>query len=218
MSEPPPGIGARRVVGPFTLRHVLVAAGTLALAAVLLTVLTAPIRPGTGPLPSPGSSFYVTGTPTDDLAPGAQAPELAGTDTNGGSVPLVDLSGEPVRLADYRGRVLWINFFATWCPPCQTETPILRDAYDEYRGEGLELLAISVQESSPDDVRRYADTYELEYPIGFDATSAVFKAYRAFGLPTQVFIDREGIVRAVHRGPLTAGQIDGILAPLLDEG
>ncbi len=218
MSAPRSGISARRVLGPFTLRHVLVVAGTLALAAVLLTVLTAPIRPGTGGLPSPGSNFYVTGTPTDDLAPGVQAPELAGTDSNGTSVPLVDLSGEPVRLADYRGRVLWINFFATWCPPCQTETPILRDAYDEYRDEGLELLAISVQESSPDDVRRYADTYELEYPIGFDATSAVFKAYRAFGLPTQVFIDRKGTVRAVHRGPLTSEQIDGILTPLLDEG
>jgi peroxiredoxin len=218
VSEPRPELGARRVVGPFTLRHLVAVAGTLVVAAVLLTALTTPIRPGTDSFPSPGSSFYVTGAPTDDLAPGARAPELAGTDSNGGTVPLVDLSGEPVRLEDYHGRVLWINFFATWCPPCQTETPILRDAYDEYRDEGLELLAISVQESSPDDVRRYADTYELEYAIGFDATSAVFKAYRAFGLPTQVFIDRGGIVRAVHRGPLTSAQVEGILAPLLEEG
>ena len=64
------------------------------------------------------------------------------------------------------------------------------------------LLAISVQETSPADVQAYATQYGLTYPIGFDATSAVFKAYQAFGLPTQVFIDRQGIVRSVVRGPL----------------
>ncbi|MBA2489907.1 MAG: TlpA family protein disulfide reductase, partial [Chloroflexi bacterium] len=71
------------------------------------------------------------------------------------------------------------------------------------------------QETSPDDVRAYAETYGLEYTIGFDASSAVFHTYRAYGLPTQLFVDRDGVIRQVIRGPLTVLDVERILAPLL---
>ncbi len=136
----------------------------------------------------------------------------------GRTVGLADLAGNPVRLADFRGRPVWIDFFATWCPPCQQETPTLQKLYREHQAEGLVLLAISVQETSPDDVRAYAQRYGLTFPIGFDATSAVFKAYRAYGLPTQVFIDRDGVVRSVVRGPVSELSGEQNLAPILSGG
>lgn len=94
---------------------------------------------------------------------------------------------------------------------------MLRDVYRAHRGEGLELIAVSVQETTPDDIAAYAETYSLPYRIGFDASSAVFRAYGGFGLPTHVFLDRDGVIRTVHYGPLGREQAETILAPLLAE-
>ncbi len=114
---------------------------------------------------------------------------------DGEIVGLRDLDGQPLRLADLRGEPVWLSFFATWCPPCQEETPVLREAYERYGPRGLQMVAVSVQETTPDDVAAWAETYDLRYPIGFDATSAVFHTYEGFGLPTHVFIDRDGVIR-----------------------
>ena len=131
------------------------------------------------------------------------------------TVGLVDLEGRPIRLSDFAGRAVWIDFFATWCPPCQAETPDLENLYRAHAKDGLVLLAISVQETSPADVAAYARTYGLTFPIGFDATAAVFKTYQAYGLPTQVLIDRSGIVRSVYRGPITIPLAEQLLKPIL---
>ncbi len=202
------------LIGPFSARQIVVFLVVLLAAGGLLAFVTAPISPPATPPPSPGASFYVIGEPTEGLTPGDVAPELEGV-ADGATVTLQDLDGAPIRLADLRGRPVWLTFFATWCPPCQQETPVLRAAYEAHRAEGLELIAVSVQETTPDDVRAYAQTYGLEFPIGFDATSAVFRAYQAYGLPTHLFIDRDGIVRNVWRGPLTTPQAEQLLAPLL---
>jgi peroxiredoxin len=205
----------RQIVGPFTVRHVGFLVLALAIASLALVVLSVPLgRPVPTAAPTVGSGFVQVAPQIEGLQPGQRAPELAGI-VDGTSVQLTDLEGRPIRLADLRGRPVWINFWATWCPPCQQETPTLRALYERYRSRGLELVAISVQESTADDVRRYAQTYELSYRIGFDATSAVFKTYRAYGLPTQIFIDRDGIVRNVWRGPLNEQQADAFLAQIL---
>jgi cytochrome c biogenesis protein CcmG/thiol:disulfide interchange protein DsbE len=204
------------VIGPFTARQLLAILLVVVVAGMVLYALTRPLgRPGTTTF---GNSigFYQIGEAVEGLKAGQRAPELQG-EVDGQVVGLVDLDGRPIRLADLRGRPVWINFWATWCPPCQQETPVLRAMHERYADEGLALVAISVQESTPEDVRRYAQTYGLGYTIGFDATSAVFRAYRAYGLPTQLFIDREGIIRAVWHGPLTEQQAEGLLAPLLAE-
>lgn len=207
----------RQVLGPFTVRHLTLLVVALAVTGFLAIALTTPLVGGPRPdVPVPGSSFVPVGPPVEGLNPGDRAPELVGT-ADGERVELRDLDGTVVRLADLRGKVVWINFWATWCPPCQEETPVLRDVYERYRSDGLELVAISVQESTVEDVRRYADTYDLNYMIGFDATSAIFHTYRAFGLPTQLFIDREGVVRHVVLGPVTRDQAANLIAPLLAE-
>ena len=159
----------------------------------------------------------IAGTGVTAQTTGAdEATELEG-DIDGRHVTLDDLDGRPIRLADLRGKVVWINFWATWCPPCQEETPVLRDVYERYQPDGLELVANSVQETTADDVRQYVETYDLRFTVGFDATSAVFQTYRAFGLPTQYFIDREGVIQHIVLGPVTRDQAANLIVPLLEE-
>jgi thiol-disulfide isomerase/thioredoxin len=206
---------ARRI-GPFSLLQLVGVAGAAIVVAVALLVVTAPLSPGGangGPL-VPGSGFVQVGQPEGNLAIGEPAPELEG-EIGGVPIQLHDLDGNLVRLADLRGKVVWLNFWATWCPPCQEETPVLRETYSAHADEGLELVAVSVQETSVDDVRAYAQRYGLDYTIGFDATAAVFHTYHGFGLPTQLFLDREGVIRQIVLGPVTRDQAETILVPLL---
>ena len=211
----PPGRWSQRLVGPFTLTHIAALVGTLLATVVLITVLTAPISsPVATPAPQPGASFFVIGERTEGLAVGQVAPELTGIH-DGQTVTLTDLDGDPVRLADLRGRPVWVNFWASWCPPCQVETPVLRDVFAAHAADDLALVAVSVQEASPDEVRRYADTYGLDYTIGFDGTSDVFHAWHGYGLPTHYFIDADGIIRAVHYGPLSATAAEELLTTII---
>ncbi|CAN5767657.1 hypothetical protein BH23CHL8_BH23CHL8_28620 [soil metagenome] len=208
---------SRRVIGPFTLRHLAVLGALVLLVGPLLALLSAPIGTPTGPqLPAPGSGFYQLGEPTTGLALGQLAPELEGMVADE-VVILRDLAGDAVRLADRRGQPVWLSFFATWCPPCQEETPVLRAAHERYGDRGLQMVAVSVQETTADDVREYAELYELDYTIGFDATSAVFRTYQGFGLPTHHFLDADGIIRSIFYGPLSMAQVERAVEPLLVE-
>jgi thiol-disulfide isomerase/thioredoxin len=204
--SPEPSAPSRRgVVGPFSARQLLTVLGIVAGVAVLLFVLTRPLGPGPGsgaPSALPGSTPYLVGTPTTGLQPGQLAPELGWVDDRGTTVTLTNLDGEPVRLEALRGKLVLLNFWATWCPPCQAETPVLRDLHEAYGDRGLEIVAVAVQETSPDNVRDYAERYELGYTIAFDASADVFDLYRVFALPTQVFIGPDGAVLRVVNGPL----------------
>ncbi len=129
-------------------------------------------------------------------------------------LPLVDLDGNPVRLADLRGRPVWINFWASWCPPCQAETPTIRDIAAAYAPQGLEVIGISVQEATEDDVRAYAEKYGLGYTIAADLAGDVFRRYRVFGLPTHYFLDENGVIRSIVNGPVTPASATSNLALL----
>jgi peroxiredoxin len=206
----------RPFIGPFSAFQVVAVLVAVALTALILVFVNTPLsNPATPGLPSPGSGFVPVGDPVEGLRVGDIAPELTGTTADGQTIQLTDLDGNTITLAALRGRPVWINFFATWCPPCQEETPVLRDAFDAHEAEGLALIAVSVQETTVDDVRAYVERYSLGYTVGFDATSAIFHTYRAFGLPTQLFLGRDGIIRQVVLGPVTRDQVEAILAPLL---
>jgi len=212
---PPVKLFDRRVIGPFNGRQLAIAAAAvLGLAFVLMAITTPLAKPADATLPQPGSNFYRVGDPEVGLQAGQLAPELEGFH-DGQKVGLTDLSGKPVKLADLRGHPVWLNFWATWCPPCQEETPVLRDTFAAYRDRGLAVVAVSVQETSVEDVKNYVNTYGLDYTVGFDATSAVFHTYHAFGLPTQVFIDGDGVIQKVIYGPVTREQAAGYIEALL---
>lgn len=214
--EKPAGSRLRRpLIGPFTGGQVVAVVVAIVVTLVGLTVLTTPLngKPGATP-PRPGSSGVSVGPPEEGFRVGDVAPEFEGS-IGGNPITLSDLNGNPIRLADLRGRPVWINFWATWCPPCQEETPILREMQEKYGDDGLALVAISVQETTADDVRAFVETYDLRYTVGFDATSAIFHTYHAFVLPTQFFVDRNGVIREVMLGPVGRDQADQIITGLL---
>jgi len=111
-------------------------------------------------------------------------------------------------------RLIIVDFFATWCPPCQQETPTLRSLDRAYRDEGLLLVGISVQELR-ESVRGYAERYEIEYPILLDVDGALFRAALAGGLPTKILLDAEGRVLQVLPRPFTPEDGPNLIAPLL---
>jgi len=194
------------LIGPFSGRQLAAILVTVVFAVIVLVAATTPLGTvGAGPGPvDPRATAYIIGqAPAVGLKPGDLAPELEIALEDGSTYQLTDLDGNPIRLEDLRGKAVWINFFATWCPPCQSETPVMREISERYRDRGLELVAVSVQETSPDDVEAYADKYELEYTIGFDGSGRIFRAYKVYALPTQFFIDPNGVIRDVAQGPLT---------------
>ena len=197
--------GARRVFGPFTARQLWTVAGSALFAVVLLVVLTRPIAaPGVlGPTALPVATPFLVGAAKEGLAVGDLAPEFSWTAADGTTQVLRDLKGNDVSLANLRGKLVWLNFWATWCPPCQSETPVIRDLAERYRVYGLEVVGVAVQETTPDDVRAYAARYGLGYRIAFDGTADVFNRYHVFALPTQVLIGRDGRVLQVINGPVT---------------
>jgi thiol-disulfide isomerase/thioredoxin len=206
----------RGVVGPFTGRHIAIALVVVLAAAAVLVVGTAPLAgPGaTPPLVDPRATQYLVGSAGEGLRVGDRAPELEIAGPDGSVAPLRDLDGRPVRLVDLRGRPVWITFWASWCPPCQAETPTVRDTAAAYAPQGLAVVGISVQEATEDDVRAYAVKYGLRHTIAADLAGDVFRRYRVFGLPTQYFLDRDGVIRAIVQGPVTPASAASNLALL----
>ena len=205
----------RNVVGPFSLRQVTIAITAVMASAIVFTVATVPINQLVPNLPVPNPSAFLIGSPIPGLTIGDLAPELA-VDLAEGRVELTDLDGRPIRLADLRGKAVWMNFWASWCPPCQYETPTIRSLDQRYRDRGLAVVAIQVQQTVQAG-RDYAARYGLEYTIGPDVTGAFFHLYRVFALPTQFFIDPEGRIRRIVIGPVSeadaAMTIESILPP-----
>jgi peroxiredoxin len=206
------------LVGPFSGRQLVVGGAAILVAIVLLVAVTTPLgntANGPGAVDPRATAYLIALPPAIGLRVGDAAPEFTVAGDDGSTYQLTDLDGKPIRLADLRGKAVWVNFFTTWCPPCQAEVPILREMAAKYKDQGLELVAISVQETSPADVAAYAATYQLPYTIGFDGSGKIFHAYKAYGLPTQVFIDPSGVIANVIGAPLdeasATAQIEHIL-------
>lgn len=131
---------------------------------------------------------------------------------------LEDLDGNLVRLADFRGRPVIINFWATWCAPCRIEMPELQAAFEKYQADDLVILALNQDEPAETARAYFYDEMGLTFTPLLDDGSAVATDYGSFGvLPSTYFVDPDGVVQAVHRGPLTSGQIDGYLSQIIGE-
>jgi peroxiredoxin len=140
----------------------------------------------------------------EDLpAPGRPAPEFA----------LPDLDGNTVRLSDFSGRPVVLNFWATWCAPCRLEMPELARAMTDYADRDLMVLAIN-QDETAEQVDSFLTEVGLSLPALLDAGGEVGAAYGAFFLPTTLIVGPDGIVSAVHRGILSREDLDDYLAAL----
>jgi peroxiredoxin len=205
------------LVGPFSGRQLLAAFAVVVACAVVFIVITRPLGQvgPIGPADPRPTPYILESPPAEGLRPGDLAPELGFMRDDGSAFQLTDLSGAPVRLDALRGRAVWINFWASWCPPCQAETPVLRDVAAAYADRGLTVIGISVQETSVDDVRAYAERYGLGFTVAADLEADVFHRYKVFALPTQFFIDPEGVIRAVVNAPLDEAQARALVDSVL---
>ncbi|MGI9175785.1 MAG: TlpA disulfide reductase family protein [Rhodothermales bacterium] len=137
------------------------------------------------------------------------------TDVLAPSFALPQLDSETLRLSDYRGRVVLLNFWATWCPPCRAEIPDLNQLQDELGPAGLEVIGISLDEEGFEAVRPFAEEYEVTYPLVVDDGTVAAQYGSMQGLPTTFVIDRRGrIVRRVI-GLFPVEQMRPVLEDLL---
>ena len=135
------------------------------------------------------------------------APELTLTDTQGLSYAL----------ADYRGQVVLVNLWATWCPPCKEEMPTLQAFYDDHAAEGFVIIAINDGDPTA-DVLQFVEEYELTFPVWLDPTYiATEQAFKTLNLPSSFVIDRNGTVRLMWVGGINREMLDKQVAPLLME-
>ena len=135
-----------------------------------------------GPAWSMGERPPVTGMPAADFT-------------------LMDLQGKPQSLSQYRGKVVLLNFWATWCKPCTTEMPAMQACYDKLRDKGFVVLAVNELE----DVQKVAEhvkAYGHSFPVLMDKDNRVANMYGVYGLPVSVLIDEQGVVQEYIKGGL----------------
>jgi len=214
-TEPPSDHPARSTRSRRTARRLVIALGVLIIIVAAIRISTIPLDAPTAGATDLGTGSGASSRPARGLEIGSAAPDFVDPADGGRSI-LVDLDGRPVRLGDFAGRPLWIVFWATWCVPCQQEASDILALYHEHEGDGLAVLAIDEQEPSA-AVRVYAREHQLDYAIGLDATAAVKTLYGGVGLPTHLFLDREGVIQDRYIGQMTRElmerRVDAIIGP-----
>lgn len=164
---------------------------------VLAAVLAIAFAGATG-LPqswSMGSRVPTVGTPADEFR-------------------LTDLDGKTHSLSQYRGKVVLVNFWATWCKPCTTEMPAMQASFDRLRDKGFVVLAINELEDD-DKVRAHIKQYGHTFPVLMDRDNKVANQFGVFGLPVSVFIDQQGRVQEyIKGGLLTEQMINDVVAKI----
>ena len=136
-----------------------------------------------------------TNTPGDDYP---QAPEFT----------LTDLNGNEISLSDYSGKVIFLNFWATWCGPCKKEIADFIEAYKQYKDRGMVIIGISVDRVSPKSVQKFVEDYKINYPVAM-YTSKIIKDYKpGRAIPTTIIIGPNGKIRHKKVGLMTKKILD----------
>ncbi len=149
------------------------------------------------------------GTRDGDVA-SAAAVESGQFARSGEPTPLFsakNLHGEMVNLADYRGKLVVLNFWATWCGPCRSEMPAIEAASERYRGQPVVFVGVNVQESA-ELAAKFVEEFKLTFSILLDPSGTVSGVFRVRSLPSTFFIDQAGILREQFTGEMNASVID----------
>jgi len=137
----------------------------------------------------------------EPLVVGKPAPDFA----------LTDLDDKPVRLSDYRGKVVFLNFWATWCAPCREEMPSMEILNKNFAKDGLVILAVSIDRvTTTKDIPPFVKSMNLSFPVLVDSWGKTDKPYKRMGVPETFIIDREGIIREIVIGPRDWARLDNL--------
>lgn len=131
-------------------------------------------------------------------------------------IQLRDIFGERVSLNKYRGQVVLVNNWATWCPPCRQEMPILDAYFRDHQHEGFVIIAIDAGDP-PDMVADFVDRYGLTFPVWLDPSSSALNSFRNNYLPSSYLIDKSGQVVLVWSGAVTYASLEENITPILKD-
>jgi peroxiredoxin len=171
--------------GAFQPRKTLV---SILVTALFFAVLT------NGPFSGEKNNHTAVETSTSGLKLGNRAPDLK----------LQTLDGKTMKLSNLQGKVVLLNFWATWCPPCRAEMPEMVRFYNDHSSEKIEILAVNLTDSdSVKDVKKFAEQYKLSFPILLDPDGKIGNTYKTVTIPTTFVIDANGFIKQKHIGPMS---------------
>ena len=128
------------------------------------------------------------------------------------------LDGGQISLSALEGKAVLINFWASWCIPCREETPDLVRAYHAHHTEGLVILGVNLtSEDTMPEIKAFVEEFQMPYPVLLDQDGKVAALYRLPGIPTSVFINRQGVITRLQVGKMAAEQIEAFLAEILPD-
>ena len=164
-------------------------------AATPAPVEATPAAIATQPARTPSPAPLVSTPPTATRIP-VRTQSSARTVDRGSGEPAADFElrlfgGDLLRMSDLEGKVVVLNFWASWCPPCRAEMPDFEEMWEEMRDDGVVFVGVAVSDS-PQDARAFVEATGVTYPTGVDASGSIARDYRVVSLPTTFLIDREG--------------------------
>lgn len=129
---------------------------------------------------------------------------------------LMTFIGETIRLSDFRGQVVVINFWASWCLPCRAEAPLLEQTWRDYRDKGVVFIGVDYLDTEPGALA-YIQEFDITYPNGPDLQTRIAQAYRIQGVPETFFVDRKGELHGVFIGPIHHDELLRRIVELIDD-
>lgn len=168
-----------------------------------------------------GAFFYIAGTPVTTRSDQTTQDPVVGHWQDGGNKPAPDftlatLRGDTLRLSDLRGRIVVLNFWATWCAPCRIETPEFVALQEVFKNWGVQFVGLSVDEEGFDVVRPFAEAYGINYPVVVDDGTVAARYEGITGYPTTYLINRRGEITHYMPGMLTQETLRPVLVELLE--
>ena len=129
---------------------------------------------------------------------------------------LSDLDGAQRSLSSYRGQVVMLNFWASWCGHCRSEIPALKAVYEEYREKGFEIVAVSIGED-PTELASFVQQNGMEFTVLTDPQTSIIPLYQLRSVPTSYFLDEQGVVQQVYNGAIAQETLQGIVDQMLGQ-
>lgn len=129
---------------------------------------------------------------------------------------LTDLKGDDASIDDYQGKVILLNNWATWCPPCKEEMPALEAFFQAHQDDGFMLIAIEAGDPHA-DVADFVNSFDLSFPVWLDPSNQALQTFNNYGLPNSYVIDRDGNVKLAWTGPISEPMLEKYVTPLIEE-